>query len=229
MDVDHVRVLLCDDHLMVREGLEQLLSGFAGVEVVGAAASGEEAVELARKLDPDVVLMDLSMPGMGGIRATRRIRADRPAIRVVVLSSFGESASVLEAIDAGATGFLLKDADGEELARAVRAASRGEAPLDPRAARAILGRGHDDPLDGMTAREREVLQLVSVGHPNKVIAMRLGISEATVKAHLTRIYRQLGVADRTQAAILARRRPGADDHLLQPDAGDAPSTGVSAR
>lgn len=203
-----VRVLLCDDHAMVREGLERLVNSHEGVEVVGTAADGQEAVELAAELRPDVVMMDVSMPRLDGIEATRRIVAETPETRIVMLTSFREDVRVLDALAAGAIGFMLKDSDGQELVRAIEAAARGDVPLDPRAARAIVNRSTEsDPRDGMTAREREVLELISNGLPNKVIALRLGISEATVKAHLTRIYRQLDVSDRTQAAIWAREHP----------------------
>jgi len=145
------------------------------------------------------------MPGVGGVEAIKRITAALPAARSVVLTSFGDTGRVRDAIAAGAVGYMLKDADGDELVRAILSAARGEAPLDPRVAVAVLGR---DPrtraLTDLTAREREVLALVSQGLANKVIATRLGISEATVKAHLTRIFRQIGAADRTQAAIWAR-------------------------
>jgi DNA-binding NarL/FixJ family response regulator len=200
-----IRVLLCDDHALVRESLTGLLGGFGGIEVVGAAADGSQAVEMAAELQPDVVLMDLSMPVMDGVEATRRVLERVPGARVVVLTSFAHDDRVLDALGAGATGYLLKDAEGAEVVRGIQAAARGEVPLDPRAARAVLSRKPvADPQAGMTAREREVLSLISAGMANKVIARRLGISEATVKAHLTRIYRHIGVADRTQAAIWAR-------------------------
>jgi DNA-binding NarL/FixJ family response regulator len=174
---------------------------------VGTVSDGAEAVEATVRLAPDVVLMDLVMPGVDGVEATRRIAAEAPAVRVVVLTSFGDRARVLDAIDAGATGYLLKDAEGSEVLTAIRAAARGDSPLDPRAARAVLTRGTvRDPLEGMTAREREVLALVGTGLGNQAIAERLGISEATVKAYLTRIYRHIGVADRTQAAIWVSER-----------------------
>jgi DNA-binding NarL/FixJ family response regulator len=203
-----VRVLLCDDHAMVREGLERLLNSREGIEVVGTAADGDEAVAVAAELHPDVVMMDFSMPRLDGIEATRRIVAATPGTRIVMLTSFREDARVLDALSAGAIGFMLKDADGDELVRAIEAAARGDVPLDPRAARAVLTQSAaSDPREGMTARERDVLELIGTGLPNKVIAVRLGISEATVKAHLTRIYRQIGVTDRTQAAIWAREHP----------------------
>lgn len=208
-----VRVLLCDDHALVRESLSGLLGGFAGIEVVGAAANGAEVIDLAGQLEPDVVLMDLSMPGMDGVEATRRVLERVPKARVVVLTSFAHDDRVLDAVGAGATGYLLKDAEGAEVVRGIQAAARGEVPLDPRAARAVLARRSPAESSGagagMTAREGEVLALISAGMPNKVIARRLGISEATVKAHLTRIYRHIGVVDRTQAAIWARENADA--------------------
>jgi DNA-binding NarL/FixJ family response regulator len=200
-----VRVLLCDDHAVVREGLSRLLDGVDGIAVVGDAPDGEEAVARTLELRPDVVLMDLQMPRLDGVAATRRICAAAPEVRVVVLTSFGDNTRILDAIDAGARGYLLKDSEPSEVVRAVRAAARGEAPLDPRVARAVLADGAPSASTaGMTAREREVLALVGDGLQNKVIARRLGISEATVKAHLTRVFRQIGVTDRTQAAIWAR-------------------------
>jgi len=200
-----IRVVLCDDHAVVREGLARLLERTDGIEVVGSAADGAEGVAATLALRPDVVLMDLAMPNVDGIAATRRIAAEVPDSNVVVLTSFSDKERIHDALDAGARGYLLKDADGAEVVRAIRAAARGEAPLDPRVARAVLIRGTTPAaLSGMTAREREVLGLLGTGLANKVIARRLGISEATVKAHLTRIFRQIGVTDRTQAAIWAR-------------------------
>ena len=201
----HVRVLLADDHVIVRDGLARLLDGSDGIEVVGSVGDGEQAVAATAELAPDVVLMDLAMPVLDGVEATRRITAQAPATRVVVLTSFSDNTRVLEALDAGARGYVLKDAEGAEVVRAVHAAARDEAPLDPRVARTLLMRQRNSgALSGMTAREREVLELIGAGMPNKLIARQLGISEATVKAHLTRIYRQIGVSDRTQAAMWAR-------------------------
>ncbi len=200
-----IRVLLCDDHAVVREGLARLLDRAEGIEVVGTAADGEEGIARAVELRPDVVLMDLAMPSVDGIAATRRIVAEAPDARVVVLTSFSDNTRIHDALDAGALGYLLKDAEASEVVRAIRAAARGESPLDPRVARAVLARGTmPAALSGLTAREREVLALLGTGLPNKAIARRLGISEATVKAHLTRVFRQIGVTDRTQAAIWAR-------------------------
>jgi DNA-binding NarL/FixJ family response regulator len=179
---------------------------FDGVELVGAAANGEEAVALAAERQPDVVLMDLEMPELDGIEATRRIKAERPEVAVVILTSFSDRERILDALDAGAAGYLLKDAEPEELARAVAAAARGDAPLDPRAARALLSaRRATSPADSLSEREREVLLMVAEGLPNKVIAQRLSISEKTVKAHLTSVFRQIGVTDRTQAALWVER------------------------
>jgi len=201
-----IRLLIADDHSVVRTGLRHLVATFEGVELVGAAADGEEAVALCAEHDPDVVLMDLEMPVLGGIEATRRIVEAQPRVAVVVLTSFSDREQILRALDAGAVGYLLKDAEPAELERAVRAAARGEAPLDPRAGRALLqDRASGSPLDGLSEREREVLAMVARGLPNKLIARELGISEKTVKAHLTSVYRTIGVTDRTQAALWAER------------------------
>ena len=201
-----IRVVIADDHAVVRTGLAQLVETFDGVELVGAAANGEEAVALADERRPDVVLMDLEMPELDGIGATRRIRSTRPEVAIVVLTSFSDRDRILEALDAGAAGYLLKDAEPEELAKAIHAAARGEAPLDPKAARALLGaRLESAPADLLSEREREVLVMVAEGLPNKLIAQRLQISEKTVKAHLTSVFRRIGVTDRTQAALWAVR------------------------
>jgi len=200
-----IRVLLCDDHVVVREGLARLLENADGIEVVAVASDGQEGLEQARAARPDVVLMDLSMPRLDGVSATRAILSELPETYIVVLTSFADRERVLEAIDAGAAGYVLKDSDGAEVVRAIRAAAAGDAPLDPRAARAVLTRRTNSaPSTSLTPREREVLAQVGAGLSNKIIALRLGISEATVKAHLTRIYQQIGVTDRTQAALWAR-------------------------
>jgi DNA-binding NarL/FixJ family response regulator len=201
-----IRVLIADDHGVVRTGLEQLVSTFEGVELVGSATNGEEAVSLAEERAPDVVLMDLEMPTLDGIEATRRIKAAQPELAVVVLTSFSDRDRILRALDAGAAGYLLKDAEPEELEKAIAAASRGEAPLDPKAAQAVLSaRGAASPASELSEREREVLAMVAEGLPNKLIARRLAISEKTVKAHLTSVFRTIGVTDRTQAALWAQR------------------------
>ncbi len=199
-----IRTLLAEDHAVVREGLGRLLEGADGIEVVGAAADGAEAIELAAKLAPDVVLMDLSMPGVDGIEATRTIVEDGEGVHVVVLTSFSDRRRILQALDAGAVGYLLKDAEPAELIAGIHAAARGESPLAPKAARALIDARAERDAEPIRGREREVLELVAAGHPNKIIARRLGISEKTVKAHLTRVYRQIGVNDRVQAALWAR-------------------------
>jgi len=201
-----IRVVIADDHAVVRAGLAQLLTTFADVELVGAAANGDEAVSLSAEREPDVVLMDLEMPMLDGIEATRRIRAAQPEVAVVVLTSFSDRERILSALDAGAAGYLLKDAEPDVLAHAIQAAARGEAPLDPKAARALLSaRRASTPAHELSDREREVLAMVAEGLPNKLIAQQLGISEKTVKAHLTSVFRQIGVTDRTQAALWAQR------------------------
>ena len=201
-----IRVAVVDDHTIVRNGLVALLGAHADLEIVGAVGDGEAAVALCVEQRPDVVLMDLSMPGVGGIEATRRIAAEAPGVQVVVLTSFMDRERIVEALSAGAVGYLLKDAEPEELIRGIHTAARGESPLDPRAARTMLGAQRaPDPLDVLTDREREVLALVAEGLPNKQIGRRLEISEKTVKAHLTSIFRAIGVTDRMQAGLWARR------------------------
>ena len=201
-----IRVVVADDHAVVRAGLVQLLATFADVELVGAAGDGEEVVALCAERQPDVVLMDLEMPVLDGIDATRRIRSAQPGVAVVVLTSFSDRERILRALDAGAAGYLLKDAEPAELRRAIEAAARGEAPLDPKAARALLSaRAGPTAVQSLSKREREVLAMVAEGLPNKLIARELAISEKTVKAHLTSVFRQIGVTDRTQAALWAQR------------------------
>lgn len=209
-----IRVLIADDHGVVRDGLGRLIGALDDMDVVGLAADGAQAVEACRTARPDVVVLDLEMPVMDGIEATRRILVDAPSTAVLVLTSFSDRPRILGAIEAGACGYLLKDAAAEEVAEGIRAAARGESPLDPRAARTVLAaRTEPDPAAGLSAREREVLGLLLEGLPNKLIARRLGISEKTVKSHLTSVFRAIGVTDRTQAALWAERhgfRPPAD-------------------
>lgn len=201
-----LRVLLCDDHVVVRKGLARLLSGYDSVEIVGEAADGEEAVEAARTLRPDVVLMDLVMPNVGGVEATRRIVEQVPDTRVLVLTSFSEGEQIRAAIEAGAAGYALKDAAPEEIVRAIESVARGESPIDPRAARAFIDHDRvEKPAASLKPREREVLELLGAGLSNRAIAVRLGISEATVKTYLTNIYKQIGAADRTQAALFVSK------------------------
>jgi DNA-binding NarL/FixJ family response regulator len=206
--VSNVRLLIAEDHPVVRVGLERLLANADDIEVVGTAANGVEAVELADRLRPDVVLMDISMPVLGGVEATAAIDAAHDgAVSVVVLTSFSDRRQVLAALDAGASGYLLKDADPDELIRGIRAAARGEAPIAPKAARELLGtRSAKRSADfGLSPREREVLALLAEGLPNKRIALELAISEKTVKAHLTSIFERIGVSDRYQAALWAKQ------------------------
>jgi DNA-binding NarL/FixJ family response regulator len=201
-----IRVLIADDHGVLRDGLGRVIEAQPDLELVAAAADGAEAVELCRATGPDVVLMDLEMPVLDGIEATRRIRSAQPGVAVVVLTSFSDRERILRALDAGAAGSLLKDAEPAELLRAIEAAARGEAPLDPKAARALLSaRTVTSAAESLSEREREVLAMVAEGLPNKLIARELAISEKTVKAHLTNVYREIGVTDRTQAALWAQR------------------------
>jgi DNA-binding NarL/FixJ family response regulator len=201
-------VLLVDDHQMVRAGLSALLGSTDDIRVVAHAGNGEEAVAEAARTFPDVVLMDLSMPGVDGVEATRRILEAQPEVKVVVLTSFSDRGRVSDALNAGAVGYLLKDCEPSDLLAAVRSASAGHVPLDPRVAGVLLpDSGSTRPEDAMSPRELEVLRLVAQGLANKQIGRRLGISERTVKAHLGRVFRQLGVADRTSAALWAH------DHL----------------
>jgi DNA-binding NarL/FixJ family response regulator len=201
-----IRVLLAEDHAVVRGGLLQLLGDLDEMEVVGAASGGEEAVALAAEHKPDVVLMDLEMPDLDGIEATRRIRAADSDVNVVVLTAFSDRSRILDAIDAGAVGYLLKDAEPDELIRGLQAAARGESPLAPKAAQALVAARAEQQGDPeLTPREQEVLALLADGLPNKLIARRLDISEKTVKAHLTNIFQRIGVTDRTQAALWAQR------------------------
>ena len=201
-----IRVVIADDHKVVRVGLEQLLQTFDDVEFLGAGEGGEEAVTLCDQHRPDVLLLDLSMPDLDGIEVTKRLRDVSPDTRVVVFTSFSDRERIVQALDAGAVGYLLKDAEPDELHAAVQAAARGEAPLTPRAAAALLAHRRDRPPEvELTPREREVLGLVVDGLANKQIARRMGISEKTVKGHLTNLFQRIGVADRTQAALWAER------------------------
>jgi len=197
-----IRVLLVDDHILVRAGLERLLEQTDAIEVVGVAETGETAIELDAQLEPDVVLMDVSMPGLSGIETTRQICTNRPNASVVMLTASTDRTQVLNALDAGAVGYLIKDSDPATLIEGVLEAASGNAPLDPRAARSLLD-SRSSSTQTMTARETEVLRCIAEGLSNKAIARRLGISEKTVKAHLTRVFSVLGVSDRTQAAIWA--------------------------
>jgi DNA-binding NarL/FixJ family response regulator len=200
-----IRVVVVDDHVVVRAGLARLLSAAEDIDVVGQAADGDEAVATVLRERPDVVVMDLQMPGTDGVEATRRITAESGA-QVLVLTSFSDTERIVAALDSGAVGYLLKDSDPDDLLAGVRAVYRGDSPLHPRAARALLSsRSRRSAGPGLTPREREVLALVRDGLANKQIARRLGISERTVKAHLTSAFGAIGVEDRTQAALWVER------------------------
>jgi len=205
MSTTAIRVVLVDDHAVIRAGLEQLLSGTDDIEVVGHAENGAHALREVRRLAPDVVLMDLQMPEVDGVAATRMIMAEGLGTDVLVLTSYSDSERIVAALDAGAVGYLLKDADPEDVLSGIRAVSRGESPIHPRAARQLLGVRAGSPQVQLTARESEVLTLVKQGLANKQIARRLDISERTVKAHLTSAFARIGVTDRTQAALWAQR------------------------
>lgn len=208
-----IRVVLVDDHAVLRAGLARLVDGAGDMQVVGTAADGDEALAVVQQCRPDVVLMDLQMPGTDGVAATRAVLGAGSGAQVLVLTSFSDEERILAALDAGAVGYLLKDAEADDVLDGIRAVSSGDSPIHPRAARVLLGarRGNDpgsraaEPLAGLTAREREVLALVAAGLANKQVARRLGISERTVKAHLTSVFSRLGVEDRTQAALWAQR------------------------
>ncbi len=210
-----IRVLLVDDHAMVRRGMRDFLSLHDDLEIVGEAADGAAAIERAATLRPDVVVMDLLMPGVDGIDATARIKTANPDIEIVAITSFVEEARIVAALEAGASGFLLKDAEADELAAAIRAAAAGEVHLDPAVAGIVARRmrsrpgggpgagGGADPLSSLTARERDVLGAVARGLSNKAIADELGITERTARTHVSNILAKLGLASRTQAALLA--------------------------
>jgi DNA-binding NarL/FixJ family response regulator len=200
-----IRVLLVDDHAIVREGLRALLEEEGGFAVAGEAADGERAVSAARELAPDVILMDLLMPGVDGLEALRRIRAADAQARVLVLTSAQDDRAVREAIDAGAVGFLFKDVSRRDLVRAVRDAAAGRPTLHPEAQRVLMKRPERSPLDELTPRERSVLELIAQGRSNRQIALRLDLTEGTVKGYVSTILDKLGVQDRTGAALFAVR------------------------
>ncbi|MGH2886393.1 MAG: response regulator [Solirubrobacteraceae bacterium] len=207
---DAITILVVDDHAVVREGLRAFLSVQDGFDIVGEASDGDEALERAEQLDPDVILMDLVMPKLDGVSAMRELRergGRGSKSRVIVLTSFLEDDRLLPALEAGAAGYLLKDSQPAELARAVRAAHAGEAIIDPTVAARLVHALSERPpapaLDDLTARERDVLALIAQGRSNKRIALELGISEKTVKTHVGHVLAKLDVTDRTQAAVLA--------------------------
>jgi DNA-binding NarL/FixJ family response regulator len=210
-----IRILIADDHAMVRRGMRDFLELHDDMAVIGEAADGSQAVELALTLAPDVVVMDLLMPNLDGIGATTAIKAARPAIEIIAITSFIEESRVVAAIEAGASGFLLKDADADDLAAAIRSAAAGEVHLDPAVAGIVArrmragsgtatgGSGADAGLASLTSRERDVLGGVARGLSNRAIAEELGITERTARTHVSNILAKLGLASRTQAALLA--------------------------
>ncbi|WP_340375477.1 response regulator transcription factor [Streptomyces sp. SS7] len=206
------RVVVADDQTVVREGIVMLLGLLPGVEVVGAAGDGDEAVRLVAELAPDVVLMDLRMPRCDGVEATRRIRAEHPGTQVVVLTTYADDASLFPALQAGARGYLTKDAGGDEIVRAVHSVLSGDAGLSPSVQRRLLDRlsapepepvAPVAPPDGLTARETEVLTLIAEGLSNQEIARRLQVSTATVKTHINNMFTKTGLKDRAQAVRYA--------------------------
>jgi DNA-binding NarL/FixJ family response regulator len=204
-----IRVLIADDHPLFRDGLAALLTDTPGTVVAGTAASGREAVELARETRPDVVVMDLHMPGLGGIEATRHIVADNPHVRVLVLTMLDDDDSIFSALRAGARGYLLKGADRQQIRCAIRATAGGEVIFGAQLAERMLGHFTATPVrppafPQLTDREREVLELVAQGRANPVIAARLGLSEKTVRNHVSNILTKLQVPDRAQAIVQAR-------------------------
>ncbi|GEA86332.1 response regulator [Cellulomonas cellasea] len=200
-----VRVLVVDDHPVVRSGLTGLLAAEPDIEVVGEAADGQAAVDAARALRPDLVLMDLRMPVLDGAAATARIRAETPSVHVLVLTTYETDTDILRAVEAGATGYLLKDTPREQLVAGVRAAARGESALSPTVARRLVEQLRSD-RDRLSARELEVLAGVARGLSNAAIGRELFIAEATVKTHLLRTFTKLGVDDRTRAVTIAIQR-----------------------
>jgi DNA-binding NarL/FixJ family response regulator len=199
-----IRVLVVDDHQLVRAGLITLLEAAPDIEVAGEAADGEQALAVAAATTPDVVLMDLSMPVLDGVAATRLLLAELPRTSVIALTSFSDRQRVTDVLAAGATGYLLKDSRPQDLLAAVRAAASGHAPLDPRVAAALLPAREPRLTDQLSDREKQVLRLVAAGLANKQIARRLGIAESTVKVHTGNIFRRIGVTDRTSAALWAK-------------------------
>ncbi|HEY2080421.1 MAG TPA: response regulator transcription factor [Streptosporangiaceae bacterium] len=198
-----IRVLVVDDHQLVRAGIITLLDAAADMQVVGEAADGQQALEVAREVGPSVALMDLSMPGLDGVEATRLLLAEQPDIRIVALTSFSDRQRVGAVLSAGAVGYLLKDSRPDELLAAIRAAAAGHAPLDPRVAGALLPGRQKGAANQLSERELQVLRLAAAGLANKQIARRLGISESTVKVHVGSVFRRIGVRDRTSAAVWA--------------------------
>lgn len=206
MTGERVRLLVADDHPVVRSGLRGMFVSQPDLELIAEAGTGTEAVALTAHLKPDVVLMDLRMPDMDGVVATERIKVETPETNILVLTTYDSDSDILRAVEAGATGYLLKDAPEEDLYEAIRAAAQGRSLLAPAAAALLMERTRKPPEDNLSGREIEVLRLVARGASNREIAAELWISEATVKSHLIRIYGKLGVTDRTAAVTTAFER-----------------------
>lgn len=204
--MNKIRLMIVDDHPVVRDGLRGMLESQPDFEVVGEASDGEVAVRITNTLKPQIVLMDLRMPEMDGVTALREIKASNPQVQVLVLTTYDSDADILPAIEAGASGYLLKDSSREELYTAIRAAARGETVLAPAVAARLVGKMRAPAEEKLSSRELEVLQLVAEGDSNSEIANRLHISQATVKSHLIHIFGKLGVSDRTAAVTVALRR-----------------------
>lgn len=204
-DTRSIKIMLVDDHEMVRTGLRAFLDLQPDMEVVGEAASGEQALALVPRLAPDVIVLDLVLPGMTGVEAARRLKQHHPDVKVVALTSFAGQDMVIPAVRAGVAGYLLKDVGATELADALRAAHAGGSPLHPQVAATVMASVNSQSTDSLTAREREVLRLVARGLSNRLIARELALAEKTVKTHVSAILSKLGVSDRTQAALYAVR------------------------
>jgi NarL family two-component system response regulator LiaR len=206
---EKIRVLIADDHTVVRKGIRALLETEPGIEVVGEAADGEDAVHRALALKPDVVLMDLVMPKLDGVQAIRAIMERRPGVKILVLTSFAEDKRILSAIEAGALGYLLKDSSPQDLVRAIREVHRGESALHPKVAQRLVSRlrePEEPAREELTERERKVLELIAKGLSNREIARELSISEPTVRTHVSNILRKLHLKSRTQAALYALKK-----------------------
>ncbi|MBN2547761.1 MAG: response regulator transcription factor [Anaerolineales bacterium] len=201
-----IKILIVDDHPVVRDGLRGMLASQPDFQVLGEASDGAEALRLAHELSPDVILMDLRMPVMDGVSATREIKGRLPQVQVLVLTTYDSDMDILPAIEAGATGYLLKDASRDELFQAIRQAAHGQPTLAPTVAQRLMGRMRQPAGEKLSSRELEVLQLVAEGASNSEIAARLHISQATVKSHLINIFNKLGVSDRTAAVTVALQR-----------------------
>ncbi|HEX6433616.1 MAG TPA: response regulator transcription factor [Gemmatimonadales bacterium] len=201
-----IRIVIADDHPIFRAGLQGLLSAQSDFQVVGEAANGREAVSVVRHTTPEVLLMDLQMPELDGVSATREVRQTSPGTRILILTTYDSDGDILRAVEAGATGYLLKDTPREELFKAIRATARGDSVLSPSVASKLVGRARGPVNRSLSAREIEVLKLVARGISNKIIGKDLRISEATVKTHLLHIFEKLGVDDRTAAVTAAMER-----------------------